>query len=72
VISAATHWRIVWAALSVAVEARDQNLAEAVADMVAKRAGASAYETARAYCEEQTKRTRARLDGATEEPGGAG
>jgi hypothetical protein len=63
VINDAHHWAIVWRALRVAVEARDQNLVEATADMVAKREGASAYEDRRAYVEAQTKRTRARLDG---------
>ena len=42
-----------WSALRVAIAARDENLAEAVADMVAKREGASAYEIRRAYVEAQ-------------------
>jgi hypothetical protein len=63
VINHAHHWKIVWAALRVAIAARDENLVEAAADMVTKREGASAYENRRAYVEAQTKRTRARLDG---------
>jgi hypothetical protein len=62
VINDAHHWKIVWAALRVAVDIRDENLAEAVADMVTKREGASAYENRRAYVEAQTKRSRAGRD----------
>jgi hypothetical protein len=67
VINHAHHWKIVWAAMRVAVDARDEKLAEAVATMVERREGASLYEDMRAFVEAQTKRTRARLDG-TEDP----
>jgi hypothetical protein len=63
VISEARHWKIVWAALRVAVDARDVNLAESAAKMIATRDGAAAYEDRRAHVEAQTKRTRAGRDG---------
>jgi hypothetical protein len=72
VINDAHHWKIVWSGMRVALAARDKRLAEAVGTMIAKREGASEYENMRALVELLTKRARARLDGATEEPGGAG
>jgi hypothetical protein len=63
VINDAHHWKIVWSALRVALDAKDKNLAEAVGKMIATREGAEAYECRRAYVEAQTKRTRAGLHG---------
>ena len=61
-INHAHHWKIVWTAMRVAVDARDENLAEAVGMMIATRKDASRYEDRRAYVEAQTKRSRAGRD----------
>jgi hypothetical protein len=56
VINHAHHWAIVFRAMRIAVEQRNEALAEGIGRMVATREGATRYEEARAWTEAQCYR----------------